>query len=111
MFCPECGTPLDEGVCPRCGVTYELVPHHAQRFQKKKCPRCAGDVIFVSEKTAGLLLLPVGIKSKKYKCRSCGYELSETDFRSMHTDKEFQKARKDLKNEMKNKIKKFVKKV
>lgn len=105
MFCPECGSKLDNGYCSRCRVIY-----HAAVKKGKICPQCRrGTLILVGDRTAGLLFLPVGVKSKTYKCTSCGYETSERDFGTLRNDKEFQQAKKDVKNKMKKKIKNLYK--
>lgn len=105
MFCPECGSKLEKGYCPHCHKQYLDVP-----ASTRMCPKCRGDMVLVGERTMGLLLFSVGVKSKIYRCTSCGYELSERDLKNLRSDKEFQQAKKDLKDEMKNKVKKFVKK-
>ena len=77
--------------------------------QKKKCPNCGGEMVLMGEKRIGLLLPPLGVKSKVYKCSSCGYEASEGQLGSMLSDENLDQIRRDLKiDEMKKKIKKFV---
>ena len=106
MFCPSCGSPLEDGYCPRCNITYDL---DALGTPLRRCPKCGGEMVFVRERKAGLLLLPVGMKSVLYRCKVCGTEVSERSLGSMRNDKEFQEAKKALKGEIKDKIKKFVK--
>jgi len=66
-------------------------------------------MVLVGERSVGLLLPPVGVKSKVYRCTSCGYETSSSNLGSMLSDETFEQIRKDLKiDEMKKKIKKFV---
>jgi DNA-directed RNA polymerase subunit RPC12/RpoP len=105
MFCPACGSPLENGYCPRCNATYDL---DALASPLRRCPKCGGEMVFVRERKAGLLLLHVGTKSVLYRCSVCGAELSERSLGSMRNDKEFQEAKKALKGEIKDKIKKFV---
>ncbi len=103
MFCPECGSQLDNGYCPQCRKTYQIAIKNG-----RICPQCRrGTLVLIRERAAGLLFLPVGIQSKTYKCNSCGYETSERNYGTMRNDKEFQQAKKDLKNEMKKKIKRL----
>ena len=63
----------------------------------------------MGERRVGLLLPPVGVKSKVFKCNSCGYEASEGQLGSIISDESVDKLKKDLKiDEMRKKIKKFV---
>lgn len=55
-------------------------------------------------------IFSVGVKSKTYRCTSCGYELSEKDLKNLRQYKEFRKVKKNLKDEMRNKMKRFVEK-
>lgn len=108
MFCPECGSRLQNGYCPQCRVKYTYPWVNAR---KRICPQCnRGEMVLQRERAAGLLLLPVGAKSTVYKCTVCGYELSEKNFGTLRDDKEFQQAKKDLKNGIKKRIKNIVKK-
>jgi hypothetical protein len=61
----------------------------------------------VEKRMVGFVLLPLGMKSKMYKCQ-CGYECTDRDFGTLHNDKEFQQAKKDVQAEIGDKIKKFV---
>ncbi len=107
MYCPECGSALQNGYCPRCRVHYNIdAILHPDVV--KKCPHCGGDMGVVGKRVVGLLLLPLGMKSKIYKCQSCGYECTDRDFGTLHNDKEFQQAKKDTRAEIGNKIKKFA---
>lgn len=111
MFCPECGSRLQDGFCPRCRKTYHLHGVGAKPgLVQKRCPKCGvGDMVLVGERRVGLVLPPVGVKSKIYKCNSCGYEASDKNLGSMLSDEEFDKIKKDLKiDEMRKKVKKFV---
>ncbi|MGD2249181.1 MAG: hypothetical protein PVF58_12315 [Candidatus Methanofastidiosia archaeon] len=113
MFCPKCGSRLQDGYCPRCHVKYHLNLkglNGTGGAHQKKCPKCrSGEMVWVGEKKVGLLIPPVGLKSKIYKCNSCGYETSEGNLGSMLSDENIEKIKKDLKiNKMKRKIKDFV---
>lgn len=107
MFCPECGSELQNGYCPRCRVAYPQA-----KVTTRVCPHCnKGTMVLEYERTAALLFLPVGVKSKVYKCTICGYEVSERNVGTMRNDKEVQQAKKDIKDEIKKKVKKAIKKL
>ena len=112
MFCPECGSRLQNGYCPKCHVQYQMNVvgmKSTGQAQKKKCPNCGGEMVLMGERRVGLLLPPVGVKSKVYKCSSCGYEASEGQLGSILSDESVDKLREDLKiDKVKKKIKKFV---
>ena len=112
MYCPECGSRLQNGYCSKCRATYQVDViglKSAGQAQKRKCPKCNGELVLVGEKKVGLLLPPVGVKSKIYRCSSCGYEASDKNLGSMLSDENIDQIRKDLKiDDMRKKIKKFV---
>jgi len=76
---------------------------------QKRCPKCNGELVLAGERKVGLLLPPVGVKSKIYRCSSCGYEVSEGNLGSILSDENIDQIKKDLKiDKMRKKIKKFV---
>jgi NMD protein affecting ribosome stability and mRNA decay len=111
MFCPECGSKLQNGYCPKCHVTYHLGgTGDKSNSAVRKCPKCnVGEMVLIGEKSVGLLLPPVGIKSKMYRCSSCGYEISDKNWDSMLRDEDLEEIKDKLKIEqMRKKIKDFV---